>query len=127
MKNKLKKKVILISSIGFAISTVAPLEITNKVEATEKNTTFNVTSAQQISTSWISESKMNVATSIGGGGSISLGGLGAAGAAGGFGGVVMHYASHRKNARKSTHDKHTKKRPGGKEKKKISSKWKRNR
>lgn len=58
----------------------------------------------------------------------TLGRIGGTAGAIGLGGLIINqFSPHSKNARKSTHDKHTKRRPGGSEKKKQKSSWKRNR
>lgn len=49
---------------------------------------------------------------------------GSGGAVGGAGLSILAFSPHSKNARKSTHDKYTKRRPGGNEKKKQSPNWK---
>lgn len=57
-------------------------------------------------------------------GSNSMGSFRGTGAGvGGAGLGILAFSPHSKNARKSTHDKHTKRRPGGNEKKKQSPKW----
>ena len=131
------KKVIYASLVGLGFSVVSPL-VTTKVEAAEDTTnTFNVESVVQqnsFSDRMLLESKTAIASNardsmIGPGASTSsLRGFKGSGVAlAGGAAAYQLFSPHKKNARKSTHDKHTKKRPEGKEKKKAKSNWKKNR
>lgn len=129
MKKQKLKVVIVASLLALGGSTVLPVVQQVKADSVDSEvTTLNVKKSQEAMKVNLEESKVPVRlanSSIGAGGGSAVGGIGAGIAAGIAGlGSIHLFKEHTKNKRKSTHDKHTKPRPGRKsEKKKNSKKW----